>query len=175
VAVPKPEHLFEQAEQLTARSHGRPRQVDTRRAISAAYYGIFHAVITAAVDEFIGGSNRTKSRYGLVYRSVSHAWLRELCKEVQKPTLPQKFKPYEPADGFGPNIVAFATALAELQEKRHAADYDPMIRVNGSDAIMAVATARAALKRFKRASSARRIAFLSLVLFPPRGPPREVL
>ena len=51
----------------------------------------------------------------------------ELCKEVQKPTLSNRFKPYEPRHGFGSNIVALAVAGAELQEKRHAADYDVMI------------------------------------------------
>src|SRR3984893_89256 len=95
VAILNPEHLFEQAALLIVRSQGRPRQVDIRRAISAAYYGIFHAIITAAADEFVGGINRTRRRYGLVYRSVGHAWLRDLCKEVQKQTLPQKFKAYE--------------------------------------------------------------------------------
>jgi hypothetical protein len=169
VAILNPEHLFEQASTLTLRSRGRPRQADIRRAISAAYYGIFHAIITAAADQFVGGTNRTRRRYGLVYRSVGHAWLRDLCKEVQKQTLPQKFKAYEPHGGFGPNIIAFASAVVELQEKRHAADYDPMIRVNRSDAILAVETARAALRRFRRTTAAGRVAFLSLLLFPPRS------
>jgi hypothetical protein len=104
-----------------------------------------------------------------VYRSVSHTWLRELCKEVQKPTLSNKFKPYAPSNGFGPNITAFAAAIAELQEKRHSADYDVMIRMNKSDAVLAISTAEAALRRFGKASKTRRLAFLSLLLFPPRS------
>jgi hypothetical protein len=87
VAILNPDHLFEQADKLVGPSAGRPRQVDVRRAISAAYYAIFHAIITAAVDQFIGITNRDQSRYGLVYRSVNHAWFRDLCKEVQKLTL----------------------------------------------------------------------------------------
>jgi hypothetical protein len=81
----------------------------------------------------------------------------------------QKFKPYAPAKGFGPNITAFAAAVVELQEKRHSADYDVMIRMNRSDAVFAIATARAALSRFGKASRAGRLAFLSLLLFPPRS------
>jgi uncharacterized protein (UPF0332 family) len=168
VAILNPDHLFEQAERLITIAAGPPRQVDIRRAISAAYYATFHATITAAVDQFIGITNRDTSRYGLVYRSVSHAWLRDLCKEVQKPTPSNKFKPYVPNNGFGNNINAFAAAVAELQEKRHAADYDVMIRMNKSDAVLAISTARAALRRFKNASETRRIAFLSMLLFPPR-------
>jgi hypothetical protein len=103
-----------------------------------------------------------------VYRSVSHAWLRDLCKEVQKPTLSNKYRPHAPSTGFGPNITAFAAAVVELQEKRHAADYDVMIRMNKSDAALATSTAKAALRRFGKASKARRLAYLSLLLFPPR-------
>jgi len=93
VAILNPDHLFEQAEKLVAAQVGRPRQADIRRAISAAYYGIFHAVITKAVDQFVGVTNRDESRYGLAYRSIDHRWLRELCDEVQKPTLRSKFSP----------------------------------------------------------------------------------
>jgi uncharacterized protein (UPF0332 family) len=168
VAILNPDHLFEQADKLITSSAGPPRQVDIRRAISAAYYATFHATVTAAVDQFIGVTNRDKSRYGLVYRSVSHAWLRDLCKEVQKSTPSNKFKPYIPSDGFGPNVSAFATAVVELQEKRHVADYDVMIRMNKSDAVLAINTARAALRRFEKAKEARRVAFLSMLLFPPR-------
>jgi hypothetical protein len=160
VAVLNPNHLFEQADKLITIQAGPPRQVDIRRAISAAYYATFHATITAAVDQFIGTTNRDTSRYGLVYRSVSHSWLRDLCKEVQKPTPSNKFKPYAPSNGFGPNISAFAAAVAELQEKRHAADYDVMIRMNKSDAVLAISTAKAALRRFNKAGKARRVAFL---------------
>ncbi len=169
MAIINHEHLFDQAERLIAGEAGRPRQVDIRRATSAAYYGLFHAIITAAADQYVGVTNRHTSRYGLVYRSVGHDWLRDLCKEVQKPTMSDKFKPHVPKNGFGPDIVAFATAvIRELQQKRHAADYDVMISMNRSDASVAIGTARAALRRFNNASRSRRVAFLSLLLFQPR-------
>lgn len=169
MAILNPDHLFEQADKLSSPPPaGPPRQVDIRRAISAAYYGIFHAIITGAADQFVGVTKRSSSQYALVYRSVDHAWLRTLCEEVKKPTLAAKYAPYAPSNGFGRNIVAFAAAVLELQQKRHAADYDPMIRVRTSDAILAVRTARAALIRFGNASLTRRKAFLSLLLFQPR-------
>lgn len=169
MAVLNPNHLFEQANKLITIQVGPPRQVDVRRAISAAYYATFHATITAAADQFIGITNRDTSRYGLVYRSVSHAWLRDLCREVQRPTLSNKFRPHAPISGFGLNVTAFAAAVVELQEKRHSADYDVMIRMNKSDAVLAISTAKAALRRFSKASKTRRLAFLSLLLFPPRS------
>jgi uncharacterized protein (UPF0332 family) len=161
-----PDHLFEQAASLISPQAGRPRQVDIRRAVSAAYYAIFHAIITAAADQFIGVTNRGESRYGLAYRSVDHGWLRKLCEEVQKSSLSVKFKSYAPSAGFGANMAAFAAAT--LQQRRHAADYDVMIRMNKSDASVAIATARAAVSRFSATSPPERLAFLSLLLFAPR-------
>lgn len=116
MAILNPDHLFEQANRLVIREAGPPRQVDIRRAISTAYYGIFHAVVTAAADQHVGVTNRATTRYGLVYRSVDHKTLRDLCREVQKPTLSNRYKPYEPRNGFGPNITAFAAAVVDLQE-----------------------------------------------------------
>ena len=115
-----PEHLFEQARKLTEPDAGRPRQADLRRAISAAYYGLFHAAVTAAADLVVGANNRSTNRYELVYRSADHKSLRGLCEDVSKQTMPAKFKPYVPQGGFGFDLKAFATAVVDLQEKRHA-------------------------------------------------------
>jgi hypothetical protein len=169
VTIPNPDHLFEQAERLIAApAAGPPRQVDLRRGIAAAYYGIFHATLIAAADEFAGISKRSTAEYNLVYRSVDHRSLRDLCLEVRKPKLSAKYAKFEPHDGFGNHIKAFAAAFVELQEKRHGADYDPAIRIRSSEALVVVGTARTAVRRFQRAAAARRKAFLSFLLFPPR-------
>jgi hypothetical protein len=94
--------------------------------------------------------------------------LRDLCEDIKKPTLPAKYLPHIPTNGIGADVAAFATAVVELQEKRHKADYDPMSRVRLSDALLAISTARAAVNRFRRASSPRKRAFLALLLFPPK-------
>jgi hypothetical protein len=56
VAILNPEHLFDQADALILGGIGRPRQTDIRRAISASYYGLFHALVTAAADLVIGAN-----------------------------------------------------------------------------------------------------------------------
>src|SRR5262249_29408591 len=80
VAILNPDHLFEQADKLIAPPpHGPPRQVDLRRAISSAYYGVFHAVLAAVANSFIGSTKQSTSLYSLVYRSIDHHALRNLC------------------------------------------------------------------------------------------------
>jgi hypothetical protein len=169
VAPPKPDHLFEQAEQLAkAPAAGAPRQVDLRRAVSAAYYGVFHYVSAAAADMIVGATKRSIAEYGRVYRSIDHRALRDLCEELRKPTLPARYLPHVPAKGVGNNIPRFATTLIELQEKRHSADYDPLVRLRLSDAQIATRSARRAVELFEKATSQRRNTFLSLLVFPPR-------
>ena len=166
--VLNPDHLLDQAERLMAPPAGAPRQADLRRAISNAYYGLFHALITEAADDFAGRTQRHTPRYALVYRSVDHRSLRRLCEDVIKATLPVKYSSFEPRGGFGTDLVAVATAVVDLQEKRLLADYDPLFRARTSDALLAVATGRAALNRFRSVSNARRRAFVSLIVFAPR-------
>jgi hypothetical protein len=167
--VVNPDHLFEQADRLMSPpGGGAPRQADLRRAISSAYYGVFHAVVTEAADEFAGKSNRRTPQYELAYRSIDHRSLRALCADITKPKLPKRYSKYEPTGGFGPDLSLVATAVIDLQEKRLAADYDPLLRVRTSDAALAVATGRTALIRFRKANRTRRRAFLSLLVFSPR-------
>lgn len=180
--VVNPDHLLDQADRLVGPpAGGAPRQADLRRAISNAYYAVFHAVVTEAADQLAGRTQRHSPRYALVYRSVDHGRLRAVCngiKELQnwkkkakgqnKVKSPPKLASYEPKGGFGPNLSALADAVGDLQEKRNLADYDPLFRVNMSDAALAVATARTAIARFKNANAAKRKAFVSLLVFPPR-------
>jgi hypothetical protein len=169
VTIPNVEHFFEQAERLIAPTGpGAARQTDLRRAISGAYYGLFHGLLSAAADEFVGSTKRTSIEYGLAYRSVDHRTLRDLSVELAKPSLSAKYRRYEPEGGFGPDLQALASIVIELQLSRHGADYDPGVHLKRSDALLAVNTARIGLQRFDRCSGARRTAFLALLLFPPR-------
>jgi hypothetical protein len=168
LTIVNPRHLFDQADGLVAQPAGQPRQADLRRAISAAYYGIFHAALTAAANLAVGEVNQTKSEFGLVYRSIDHKWLRELCEDIGKRPLPAKFRPHFPVAGPDQNMIDFATAVVELQEKRNQADYDPLYRTNKTDATATIATARGALLRLQAAGIASRNAFLYLLLFRPR-------
>ncbi|MEX0808592.1 MAG: hypothetical protein WD044_07675 [Dongiaceae bacterium] len=168
--VINPDHLLDQALRLTTAvaGVGAPRQADLRRAISTAYYALFHAILTEAADDFVGRTQRHIPRYTLLYRSIDHKTLRSICEDVSKPTMPAKYASFQPAGGFSLEIKAFATALFDLQEKRHTADYDPLFRVRMSDTVLAISTGRIALTRLRRATVSQRRAFVSLIVFPPR-------
>ena len=170
MAVLSPQHLLEQAEMLISPSgQGPPKQVYVRRAVSSAYYAVFHALLTALADDFVGRSKRGTVEYALAYRSLSHRTAKNLCGEVQRTTPSKKFSNLVPGGGFGADLVAFSAAFVELQEKRHTADYDPVPRLKTADASLAIKTARSAIRRLHAVPTAKRKRFLALLAFVPRG------
>lgn len=147
---------------------GRPRQVDLRRAISNAYYGVFHAILTAAANHFVGSSKQSTRQYSLVYRSVDHSSLRSLCAALKGRKISQKIAFHAPVAGFDLDTQILAKFVLELQEKRIAADYDPGMQIKTLDARLAVEAARTALRHLDQANAESREAFLSLLVFQPR-------
>jgi len=174
-----PDHLLDQADRLVAPpARGAARQADLRRAISNAYYAVFHAVVTEAADRFAGRSRsqRQGPLYRTIYRGIEHNRLRKLCDEFanskgkDKDKLSDQMKrclEYAPRGAFGPEWEDWARSVAGLYQKRMEADYDPKLRVSPSDAVLAVRLARTAVAQFRAADGATRNAFVALLVFPP--------
>jgi uncharacterized protein (UPF0332 family) len=154
--VPDPEHLFQQAERLAMPllAETEPRQTDLRRAISATYYGLFHFAVGGAVDFFIGPENRSTSEYITAYRKLRHEPLRKLCEQLQK----------EQMASFG-EVRKFGSAVAELQDLRHKADYDPSFSITADNVKTHIKEARRAVARFQEATEIQRTAFFALLFF----------
>jgi hypothetical protein len=169
VSILNPDDLINQAAKLIRPPpKGPPLQVDLRRAISAAYYSVFHTTLIAAADTLVGRARRVSPHYALVYRSIDHRTFKTFCELARRSQLPLKYQPYGPQAGFHADIQGFASAAAALQDSRHEADYDPQRRFRTSDAALALGTARAALAHWAAAPAEQRTAFLMLLLFPPR-------
>jgi hypothetical protein len=169
LTIPNPEHLFEQAKRLIERqASGAPRQVDIRRAISAAYYAVFHFALREVADEFVGKGQQTSAAYALAYRSLSHKKLADICKEVKKPELKASLKKYAPEAGYSWHIREFSELVVQLQEKRHEADYNPSPKFRLADARADIAAAEAAIERFSLADPEEKRVFLALLVFQAR-------
>lgn len=170
MAVLNPDHLIEQAERLIVRPPaGPPRQVDLRRAISAAYYALFHEIITSVADQIVGITLRGTREHALVCRAMDHGTIRKTCLDLAKATPPAKYLSYLPTGGFGNDLSGVIAAFPDLMEARHSADYDTLIRFRTSDVKSHIISARAAVRALRNAAADDRKAFLFLLAFPPRG------
>jgi uncharacterized protein (UPF0332 family) len=169
LTVPNPQHLLEQANLLSsAQGYGRPRQVDLRRAISSAYYAVFHQVLSASADEIVGRRSANRTLYTLAYRSVDHATVRRICEEFSRPKPSAKLRKYLPAKATGQTLREFSNIFLRLQSLRHLADYDPSEDFSAVDAMYAISLAADAIAQLQAANSSERKLFLTLHLFPPR-------
>ncbi len=161
---PDPDHLFEQADRLLGRlpAESEPRLTDLRRAMSAVYYAVFHFVLKEGADLFFG--SRSADEYVMAYRSVNHDWLRSLCEQLRGRSKAKKH-PHAPGADFFGDVERFAATVAELQELRHSADYNPEFTTTVEEVRIRIDEARKAVSSFRRASEAQRVAFLTLLFF----------
>ena len=151
-------NLLETAEVLAEAGTGKPRQSNLRRAVSTIYYALFHCLANCCADMFIGtaGAQRNDEAWLHVYRALDHGSARNRCensKSIQQ--LPQE-------------IRNFAAEFCSLQEKRHAADYDPTAVYHKLDVKNHISSARYVMEKFESSSKVDRRAFSAYVLFKKR-------
>ena len=159
---PDPNELLGRASTLAAGA----TQADLRRAISDAYYAVFHAFATAAADMVCGGSaGRSSQGYSLVYRSIDHKTLRSLCAQLSQ-TNPQNVA-VVPSVGLG-NISNLAGLVVNLQGQRLLADYEPSETYTDVRAKAAISDATQILAWFNACVDEQQKAFLTMLLFRQR-------
>ena len=94
---------------------GRPRQTELCRAVSAAYYAMFHALARSCADLLVGATPalRDQRAWRQTYRALEHGHTKNQCSNQRL------------MSGFPQEIQAFGEWFVEMQRHRHVADYDP--------------------------------------------------
>ncbi len=94
---------------------GRPPQTELRRAVSAAYYAMFHALAACCADMLVGATRASRSQqaWRQTYRSLEHGYAKNQC--ANQGMMAQ----------FPLAIRKFAELFIYMQRRRHIADYDP--------------------------------------------------
>jgi len=122
-----PQDLIAQATHLANLDKNKPRQANLRRAISTAYYALFHFLITESLEVVATGSDQRVKHQ--LRRAFAHKDMKGVCKEYAVATghPPAQInknlnKLFDTA--LQPQIKNIAKVFCELQEARHSADYD---------------------------------------------------
>ena len=105
----EPYDLMEVARVLAESDPAPSMQARLRRAVSTAYYALFHCLAASAADLFIGPERN--SAWHRTYRALEHGRARSECRQVQ--TMSE----------FPMEIRDFAEAFVALQKARQEADY----------------------------------------------------
>src|SRR5437867_115924 len=117
--------LLEQARHLALHDPRRPKQASLRRAISAAYYALFHFLLDQATSGMLGTQREVLPYRRAVSRAFRHGTMRKACKSFAGGTLTKSVLSSLPASFvIPPDLNGVARAVVNLQDYRHTADYD---------------------------------------------------
>jgi uncharacterized protein (UPF0332 family) len=107
----------------------KPRQVNLRRAVSTAYYAVFHFLVHEACCAQMGTQNSQKEYRHALARAFAHTSMKDACMSFAGGTLREAIIKGLPRDAKGKfsipvEVQDIAGTFVELQQKRHQADYD---------------------------------------------------
>jgi hypothetical protein len=134
--------LLDQARHLATLDPRRPKQASLRRAISTAYYALFH-LLSAEASQLYAGDFALTCCIG---RSISHGDMYEIPKEFANGDWPKLFNSVKSRYSVPQHLKDVAQAFVELQEARHNADYELGKTYARSDAVTVVARAQRAFQ-----------------------------
>ncbi len=127
-----------------------------RRAISNAYYAVFHALAGGNGFALIGSPNdaATAAAWPRIYRGLDHTTAR---RELQR---------HRPE--FSPQVRNFADTFSRIQQLRHLADYDHNAAFTPQEAIAQLDQAEAAILDYSLVALSERAYIATLTLIRPR-------
>ena len=122
---------------------GHPTQGALRRAVSTAYYAMFHALAASNADLIVGPRTpANETRWIAIYRSLRH------------------FRAENPLHGwshlFSPPVQNFAYAIGGIKTERENADYNPGVQFAQNEVITWIGAAERAIMGFNAASPQER-------------------
>lgn len=123
--------LLTQARSLVTREPRRPRQASLRRAVSSAYYALFHLLVHEA-SRFVTGPN-AELRH-LVGRAFVHGEMNKASKSFSGGSLPRKYDAVSKGRAVPAQLRDVAQAFVDLQQARHDADYNLAMSLTRSEA-----------------------------------------
>jgi hypothetical protein len=145
--------LFAQAETLARLDPRKPKQVNLRRAISSAYYAIFHYLIEESCCVQFGVSHVQAPFRNVIARAYTHGVMKAACTGFAGGTLKDAVIKGLPRDATGYYVIHQAIrgvgeTLAEMQVRRNLADYDRSERFKRSDVLMLIESCKDAVAKF---------------------------
>jgi hypothetical protein len=177
----KAEKLLDTAERLVPREaeRGRPAYADHRRAISTAYYAVFHAIGGRVAEAVFGGSD--EAFLHRIRRWIGHGDIREVAiwvcqlegeRSGSPPAHIRDLLAPRGASSIDPDTLSLAEGFLELNDKREQADYNHEAVFSRADTLTQIGLARAVVERVEEAQTNSARHFFGLVAMRAKIQPR---
>ena len=133
--------FLEQATHLASREKGKPKQASLRRAISAAYYSVFHLVVADGARRIVD----VPRLRNVVARTFEHRKLLTIASAIERISTKPKEQHWlreHLSSHIAPGLTSFCRTFVSLQDQRHDADYDAAATFTRSEVVGVVTLAR---------------------------------
>ena len=138
---------LEQARHLARRERTRPKQASLRRAISVAYYALFHLLCDEASSALARGIRDSDDLQTRTARTLEHGTMARVCRAFESGALPAGLTFLRPLD---PDLRFVAEIFVRMQEQRHAADYNLQVQFSRTDTLALIDEVEAAFDAYNR-------------------------
>jgi hypothetical protein len=160
------EDLLAQARTLATLDDGIPSQANLRRAISSAYYALFHLFIAEAVERLLPAE--PPGLRERASRAFSHGEMKQVCVRFLARRIVEDFTPLLRVNT-SPELLSIAQTFLNLQDERHSADYDVSIFLVRAETLLSLDEARRAFTNWKLIRETdEATVFLAALLFGKR-------
>ncbi len=147
------EDLFAQAEMLAKVDAKKPKQANLRRAVSSAYYAVFHFLVEESCRLVFGTQHGQAAYRHTLGRAFAHSVMKQACASFTGGTLKDAIVKGLPRNASGRYLIHdvirnMARVFAEMQEKRNLADYDRRERFKRSEVLTLILQAKDWTEKF---------------------------
>jgi len=145
--MPFAQDLLEQAVHLANREPRRPKQASLRRAISTAYYALFHLLIHEATRNWKKAPQRA-----LLARAFEHGRMKSACdKKRSELDAFIRSSPRPPAAELAKanHLHTVVSAFIQAQQQRHTADYDNSKQWTRTEVLSQIAIVNSAFQSWR--------------------------
>lgn len=148
--------LVAQARHLARLDPFRPDQANLRRALSSAYYALFHALIRRASLDLLGADSRRGGLRNAFARAYQHSDMERASRAFAqgRSGLPQSLRSALPEQGVSDELRGLAELFHRLQDERHTADYDLAVRWERDRVLARISAVETALEYLRRERTA---------------------
>lgn len=151
--------LLDQAEMLAKREPKNPKQASLRRAVSAAYYALFHLLAEDAARLFAELCGRSDAgSVSRIARTFAHLDMKTVAEKFAKSELPIAFQSEGEKYATPDDLKSVTVVFGLLYQARQEADYntgEPVIRSEAQKLIQRAKEAFDAWGRVKATDDSR--------------------
>jgi hypothetical protein len=142
--------LLDQAQHLALKEPKRPRQASLRRAVSSAYYALFHLLIEEGARAL--SPSRPPQLRNQVQRAYAHGDMKTVCQQFGKGQIGNLAQATQKLiqSPLQNELATVARTFVALQEERHDADYDISKPFNRIDVVSKIDLVRLAFDDWGR-------------------------